>query len=246
MQKHKSTTKVWRVRTLEKGTSKNFQHFFIKKSSSKEKHETQQLIKCPNSLPKKYRFQQEGNHNFPGQTLCQNKYGIQKKYGFQKKKELILFFRAKHFAKKQEWDPKFSMGFKKIGTHTFGYFLAVLFFAFELKSISNRIKYRQKPFFQVIVFCLKLFSVQTEKKYRQKVPKSMSSFFFSSSFFFLDPILVFDNVWPEKVSLPFLWNLYYFSWVPYLFLAQCLARKKYEFLFFTLYFFGTMFGPKKV
>ena len=64
---------------------------------------------------------------FRAKHCAKTSMGSKKKYGFQKKKELILFFRAKHFAKKQEWDPKFSMGFKKIGTHTFGYFLAVLF-----------------------------------------------------------------------------------------------------------------------
>ena len=74
----------------------------------------------------------------------------------------------------------------------------------------------------------------------------MSSFFSGIHTFFWHLYFFRHNVWLEKTKCEssFVFGTLIFGAL--LFLAQCLARKKYEFLFFgTHTFIGTMFGTKK-
>ena len=188
---------------------------------------------------KKYEFQKKGTHTFSVPNIVPKKYGFQKKYEFQKKrnssgrtlcqkkygfqkKRNSYFFRAQHSAKK-------SMGSKK--------------------SMSSKKKE------------LILFSGRTLCRKKYEFQKKRNSYFFraersarkKSAFLFFPELILFFGTYTffgtmcgsKKVSM----SSFFFGTLIFgalLFLAQCLARKKYEFLFFGIHtFISTMFGPNK-
>ena len=184
----------------------------------------------PNIVPKKVwdpkksmSSKKKGTYFFPGQ-IFQKKNGIQKKIW-------VPFPKSMGSKKKYEFQ-------KERNSYFWGLFCRYFFFCLNWKSVQTKKEVPAKSVFPgTFFFVWTDFQFKQKKSTCKKVPKSMSSFFFGTHTFFWIPYFFWHNVWLEKSMSSCFLELILFFGSHTDFLAQCLARKKYEFLFWNSYIF---------